>query len=127
MIHCEITATARGRAQWVLSTHQATTPRLALRWLTDRARLLADQLDQPTPLALCPPPGTTLAHDDVPPTLRDWSTNPAEHEHALDILRDGQPLLLTTHDDATHYALHASPVPFPVPAWAPDPMPERQP
>ncbi|GGP87674.1 hypothetical protein GCM10010249_01200 [Streptomyces roseolilacinus] len=75
-----------------LGAHDAASPRLALRWLQERTRHVADQLDAPhAQPALC------------------WLTDEAEHERALAYLTAGTGYQLTFHDENTRYVLVAHP------------------
>ncbi|MEV7990694.1 hypothetical protein AB0O67_01925 [Streptomyces sp. NPDC086077] len=75
-----------------LGFHQATSPRLALRWIRDRAGHVVDQLD------------TAYAHPG-----RYWLTDEAEHESALAYLTSGSAYQLTLYDESVRYVLTASP------------------
>ncbi|WP_138908813.1 hypothetical protein [Streptomyces chryseus] len=108
---------------WQLYAHQASTPRTALRWLRGRADALADRID-PDPLeATWLPPGALRPVDetlpDTPTHLRGWVLNQAAHEEAMQLLVEGHPFNLSTHDGTAHYTLTAVPVAFPIPPWAP--------
>lgn len=75
-----------------LGSHQATSPRLALRWIRDRTSHVVDQLD------------TAYAQSG-----HYWLTDEAEHERALAYLTSGSAYQLTLHDESTRYVLTASP------------------
>ncbi|MFP8941134.1 hypothetical protein ACLIYM_06825 [Streptomyces fenghuangensis] len=81
-----------------LGAHTAGSPRLALRWLRDRARHISDQLDPPAARPL-------LA----------WLHDHQAHEHALAVLASGTPYTHTVYDDAIRYLLTARPTPRPYP------------
>ncbi|GAA3618804.1 hypothetical protein GCM10023079_05540 [Streptomyces chitinivorans] len=76
----------------------AGSPRLALRWLRDRARHISDQLDPPAAR-----PVLAWLHDDQ------------THEHALAVLASGTPYSHTIRDDTTRYLLTARPTTRPRP------------
>jgi hypothetical protein len=80
-----------GRAIW-LGSHPATTPRLALRWLRNRACDIADQLDA---AAVRP--------------ARDWIADVREHDRALLALRRGEMYTFTIFDGDFQYVLSARP------------------
>ncbi|UED85205.1 hypothetical protein [Streptomyces profundus] len=80
-----------GRTFW-LSTYQATTPRLALRWLHHRARQIGEQLDPPQARHV----GT-------------WLADRPERERALDQLAAGGLYSHTLHEPPIHYLLTARP------------------
>jgi hypothetical protein len=75
-----------------LSLHEATSARLALRWLKERTSHVTDQLDTPH------------AHPG-----RHWLTDEAEHERALTYLTTGTAYQLTLYDEHTRYVLVAYP------------------
>ncbi|WP_194074703.1 hypothetical protein [Streptomyces barkulensis] len=77
-----------------LGAHTAGSPRLALRWLRQRARHIADQLD---PSAARP--------------LLAWLHDDQAHEHALAVLASGMPYTHTIRDDTVRYQLTAHPTP----------------
>lgn len=75
-----------------LGSHGAASPRLALRWMRERASHVTDQLD-----AAYAQPG------------RYWLTGEAEHERALAYLATGTAYQLTLYDETTRYVLTACP------------------
>ncbi|SOE28432.1 hypothetical protein SAMN05442782_5264 [Streptomyces sp. OK228] len=75
-----------------LGSHDATSPRLALRWLRERTRNVTDQLD----MAYAQPG-------------RYWLRDENEHERALAYLTTGTAYQLTLHDENTRYVLVAYP------------------
>ncbi|WP_171114566.1 MULTISPECIES: hypothetical protein [unclassified Streptomyces] len=75
-----------------LGSHQAASPRLALRWIRDRTSHVTDQLD------------TAYAQPG-----RHWLRDAAEHERALACLTAGTAYQLTLHDESTRYVLVAYP------------------
>ncbi|MFD9506176.1 hypothetical protein [Streptomyces mirabilis] len=75
-----------------LGSHEATSPRLALRWLRERTRNVTDQLD----MAYAQPG-------------RYWLRDETEHERALAYLTTGTAYQLTLHDENTRYILVAYP------------------
>ncbi|MEU3340646.1 hypothetical protein [Streptomyces sp. NPDC006668] len=75
-----------------LSVHDASSARLALRWLKERTSHITDQLDAPHAQ-----PG------------RHWLTDEAEHERALTYLTTGTAYQLTLYDEHTRYVLVAYP------------------
>ncbi|MFD4306788.1 hypothetical protein ACFWRY_29185 [Streptomyces albidoflavus] len=75
-----------------LGAHDATSPRLALRWLRERTQHITDQLD-----AAYARPGL------------HWLTDEAEHGRALAYLTGGTGYQLTLHDESTRYVLLAYP------------------
>lgn len=75
-----------------LGSHDAASPRLALRWLQERTQHIADQLD--------------ISH--AQPALR-WLADEAEHERALAYLTAGSGYQLTLHDENTRYILVVHP------------------
>ncbi|MFD7373735.1 hypothetical protein [Streptomyces mirabilis] len=75
-----------------LGSHEATSPRLALRWLRERTRNVTDQLD--------------MAY--AQPGLY-WLRDETEHERALAYLTTGTAYQLTLHDENTRYVLVAYP------------------
>ena len=77
---------------FLLGTYQATTPRLAIRWLRARAAQVIDQLDPPA----------------AEPTYY-WLADERYHEHALSALAEGQPFAYTIFDDGVRYVLSAQP------------------
>ncbi|MFF4971035.1 hypothetical protein [Streptomyces sp. NPDC001083] len=76
----------------LLGSHDATSPRLALRWLRERTRNVTDQLD------------TAYAQPG-----RYWLRDEHEHERALTYLITGTAYQLTLHDENTRYVLVAYP------------------
>ncbi|MGD9483644.1 hypothetical protein WDH52_10340 [Streptomyces sp. TRM70308] len=93
-VRCEATAHPHtGARPLLLATDIARSPRLALRWLRNRAQHIANQLD--------PPHAQPLRH---------WLVDEAAHEHALHLLATGHPYHLTAYDDEAHYHLHAEPL-----------------
>lgn len=78
---------------FAIGAHIAATPRLALRWLHERARAIADQLDPP-----------------AAQPIRHWLTAPHQHERALATLRQGHTFVYATDDDTVRYTLTAQPV-----------------
>jgi hypothetical protein len=90
---CQAAANPWHTPDWInLGFHQATSPRLALRWIRDRTSHVVDQLD------------TAYAQPG-----RYWLTDEAEHERALVYLTSGSAYQLTLHDESTRYVLTASP------------------
>lgn len=75
-----------------LGSHDATSPRLALRWLRERTQHITDQLD-----AAYAQPGL------------HWLTDEAEHERQLAFLNGGTGYQLTLYDESTRYMLLAYP------------------
>ncbi|MGW5662860.1 hypothetical protein ACWEWG_22595 [Streptomyces sp. NPDC003758] len=75
-----------------LGSHDATSPRLALRWLRERTSHITDQLD------------TAYAQPG-----RHWLIDEPEHERALAYLATGTAYQLTLYDDSTRYVLVAYP------------------
>lgn len=75
-----------------LGSHDATSPRLAMRWLRERTSHITDQLD------------TAYAQPG-----RHWLTDEPEHERALAYLATGTAYQLTLYDDSTRYVLVAYP------------------
>lgn len=75
-----------------LGSHDATSPRLALRWLRERTQHITDQLDA----------------TNARPGLH-WLTDEAEHERALAYLTGGTSYQLTLYDESTRYVLLAYP------------------
>jgi hypothetical protein len=75
-----------------LGSHDAASPRLALRWIRDRTSHITDQLD-----VAYAQPG------------RHWLTDEPEHERALAYLSTGTAYQLTLYDDSTRYILVAHP------------------
>ncbi|WP_425265169.1 hypothetical protein [Streptomyces regalis] len=75
-----------------LGSHDAASPRLALRWLRERTSNITDQLD-----AAYAQPG------------HYWLTDEAEHEQALAYLTTGTAYRLTLYDETTCYVLVAYP------------------
>ncbi|WP_369235499.1 hypothetical protein AB5J56_25985 [Streptomyces sp. R21] len=76
----------------LLGSHNAASPRLALRWLRERTRNVTDQLD------------TAYAQPG-----RHWLTDEPEHERALSYLTTGTAYQLTLHDESTRYVIVAYP------------------
>ncbi|MER8003995.1 hypothetical protein [Streptomyces sp. NPDC095613] len=83
--------TTTGRTVW-LNSRPTSSPRTALRWFRSRVQDVTDQLDWPYAQ-----PG------------RHWLTDEAEHDHARTTLAQGEPYVLTLHDDTTRYVLSARP------------------
>ncbi|GHI47565.1 hypothetical protein [Streptomyces albidoflavus] len=75
-----------------MGSHNATSPRLALRWLRKRTRHITDQLD-----AAYARPGL------------HWLTDEAELERALAYLTGGTGYQLTLYDENTRYVLMVHP------------------
>jgi hypothetical protein len=75
-----------------MGSHEASSPRLALRWLQERTRHITDQLDAPY----------------AQPGLH-WLTDEAEHERALAYLTAGTGYQITLYDESTRYVLVAHP------------------
>jgi hypothetical protein len=71
-----------------LDSHDAASPRLALRWLQERTRHITDQLD----------------HAYARPGVH-WLTDETEHERALAYMARGTGYQLTLYDDSTRYVL----------------------
>lgn len=76
----------------LLGSHDATSPRPALRWLREHTRNVTDQLD------------TAYAQPG-----RYWLRDEREHERALTYLTKGTANQLTLHDENTRYVLVAYP------------------
>jgi hypothetical protein len=76
----------------VLGSHDAMSPRLALRWLRERTMNVTDQLD--------------MAHAQPG---RYWLRDEREHERALTYLTTGTAYQLALHDESTRYVLVAYP------------------
>ncbi|MFI6289550.1 hypothetical protein ACIBCM_33250 [Streptomyces sp. NPDC051018] len=90
---CEATAiTAVPGHAIPLSTHQARSPRLALRWLRARVQDVTEQLD---------PPYAAPAHH--------WLTDEPEHDRARTLLAHGGTYTLTLHDESARFILSARP------------------
>ncbi|MFD4620338.1 hypothetical protein [Streptomyces sp. NPDC058475] len=77
----------------LLGSHDATNPRLAVRWLRERTRNVTDQLD----MAYAQPG-------------RYWLRDGTEHERALAYLTAGTAYQLTLRDENTRYVLMACPL-----------------
>jgi hypothetical protein len=75
-----------------LGSHEAASPRLALRWLRERTGNVADQLD------------TAYAQPG-----RYWLRDETEHERTLAFLTTGTAYQLTLHDENTRYVLAVHP------------------
>ncbi|MGF1239627.1 hypothetical protein ACQSME_20535 [Streptomyces sp. 2-6] len=75
-----------------LGLHDATSARLALRWLQERTRHITDQLD------------TAYARPGL-----HWLTDETEHERALAYMATGAGYQLTLYDDSTRYVLVVCP------------------
>ncbi|UYX93664.1 hypothetical protein [Streptomyces sp. BI87] len=75
-----------------LGSQEASSPRLALRWLQERTRHITDQLD------------ATYAQPGL-----HWLTDGAEHERALAYLTAGTGYQVTLYDESTRYVLVAHP------------------
>ncbi|MFV2118238.1 hypothetical protein ACE14D_07230 [Streptomyces sp. Act-28] len=75
-----------------LGSHDAASPRLALRWLQERTRHITDQLDAP----------------HAQPGLY-WLSDEAEHERALAYLTAGTGYQLILHDESARYVLAVHP------------------
>ncbi|WSP77561.1 hypothetical protein OG324_21205 [Streptomyces sp. NBC_01236] len=75
-----------------LGSRDATSPRLALRWLRERTTNVTDQLD------------TAYAQPG-----RYWLRDETEHDRALAYLTSGMAYQLTLHDENTRYVLVACP------------------
>lgn len=86
-------AHAPGGHTYNLEASVRATPRLAMRWLRERASHIADQLD----------PRATYQ-------LRSWSSGNEALEHALALLVQGNAYTHTILDDGTLYVLLASPL-----------------
>jgi hypothetical protein len=104
---CEVIAylPASGRSYW-LAAAPASSPRLALHWLTDRAELIAEQLDPAT------------AH-----TARAWIADKQAHQQMLLDLTAGGLFTHTITDDGIRHILSARPVQVTAPPW--EGAPER--
>ena len=76
----------------LLGAHDATSPRLAVRWLRERTRNVTDQLD----MAYAQPG-------------RYWPRDETERERALAYLTTGTAYQLALHDENTRYVLVAYP------------------
>lgn len=81
-----------GTSSFLLGSHDAASPRLALRWLRERTGNVTDQLD------------TAYAQPG-----RHWLRDETEHERALAYLTTGTAYQLTLHDENTRYVLVAYP------------------
>jgi hypothetical protein len=91
--HCQAAAYPLHEVRAIpLGSHDAASPRLALRWLRDRTRHITDQLD------------TAYAQPGL-----YWLTDESEHERALAYLTAGTGYQLTLYDDTTRYVLAAYP------------------
>lgn len=96
---CEVIAHTPddGRTFW-LGAHSTSSPRLALRWLRQRADHISNQLDPPA----------------ARPVLA-WLDDDQAHEHALAVLAHGELYTYTVCDDAVRYLLTARPTTRPRP------------
>ncbi|MEU5974275.1 hypothetical protein [Streptomyces sp. NPDC047315] len=114
----EVTAEGPANGKLVcvkLGSTSAPSPRLALRWLRDRARSLADGMDpdpaapwfRATPGALfqLPEPG-----NDAPTDLRRWCADEKAQADALSALASGYPVMRTVTDDGCSYTFAIWPV-----------------
>ncbi len=121
------TAVARSLAdpagRWDLGGTHTTTPRLAVRWLRDRALLIAHALD-PLPGAPGPLPPQCLrevhGHGPNPgAVMRAWLRDEPLREDALARLRTGLPVQVSAADDTVRYVLTAEPAgdPARAPEW----------
>ncbi|CAL9301769.1 hypothetical protein SUDANB66_03414 [Streptomyces sp. SudanB66_2053] len=75
-----------------MGLHDATSPRLALRWLRERTRHITDQLD------------AAYAQAGL-----HWLTDETEHERALAYMTGGTGYQLTLYDGNTRYVLVVHP------------------
>ncbi len=98
-----------------VSLGRLTAPnrRLALRWLREQARRVADGLD-PDPGVRWAPAGTLgrvpEGLSDAPTELRRWCEDEERQRAASDRLAEGLPFHLTVSDHTGSYALRAWPV-----------------
>ncbi|WP_344324074.1 hypothetical protein [Streptomyces macrosporus] len=117
-----------GRVAVQLGSHEAPSRRLALRWLREQARRIADGLD-PDPRASTWVPAGALVplpelSADVPTELRRWCGDEERQRAASDLLAEGLPFHLAVADHTGSYALSVRPVgaadayPDPVPSAA---------
>ncbi|WP_344632962.1 hypothetical protein [Streptomyces glaucosporus] len=108
-----------------LGRHSAPNRRLALRWLREQARRVADGLD-PDPAAPWIPDGT-LARvperlPDAPAELRRWCEDDARQRAASELLAEGLPFHFAVADHTGSYALRAWPVGVTTPALGTSPL-----
>ncbi|GAA2449186.1 hypothetical protein [Streptomyces macrosporus] len=108
-----------------LGHHSASDRRLALRWLREQARRIADGLD-PEPSAHWIPAGTLgrvpERLPDVPTELRRWCEDEERQWAAYDLLARGLAFHLTVADHTGSYALRAWPVGVTTPALGTSPL-----
>ncbi|MGC8920164.1 hypothetical protein AB7952_15860 [Streptomyces sp. PG2] len=87
--HCQAYAYPLNEVRSIpLGSHNAASPRLALRWLRERTWHITDQLDPAY----------------AQPGLH-WLTDQPEHERALAYLASGTGYQLTLYDDSARYVL----------------------
>lgn len=102
----------------LLGRIRTPSPLRAVRWLQVQALRVADGLDpDPAASGWAGHPGTLrelpAGIPDVPSRLRRWAGDEASREAALDRLRSGAPVTLTTADHTGRYSLTIHPVPVP--------------
>ncbi|MFD7115715.1 hypothetical protein ACFWAA_01470 [Streptomyces sp. NPDC059922] len=115
---CEVLAEGevfgtRETVGFVLGTFSTISPKLALRWLRGEAERIADRLD-PDPahstwvmawMRVDPVPTP-----DCPTDLRDWISDPREHQAARDQLAEGAPLSVVMSDSGCRFTFIVWPI-----------------
>ncbi|KUF19498.1 hypothetical protein AT728_03695 [Streptomyces silvensis] len=114
--------------EWLYAGYAAPSPRLAIRWLVERARHLADHIDPPADGGWAPAPALRVrrapdrGHDPAN-ALRTWTADEAEHDQALAAMRDGRLYRFTVADSDQRYSLSVRPIPRTSGRALPPPLP----
>ncbi|NGO68214.1 hypothetical protein [Streptomyces boncukensis] len=104
--------------EWLLAGYRAPSPRLALRWLQHQSHHLSGLID-PRPDMLWAPVGLLHPLDDAldverapdpASALRRWRDDVAEHDQALQAMRDGSLYSFTAADSELRYRLSTRPI-----------------
>ncbi|MYW77477.1 hypothetical protein F610DRAFT_00771 [Streptomyces sp. LaPpAH-199] len=91
-----------GRRTSTLAGVRVGTRRLALRWLRERALILADAHGggDPGPSPTLDGPPVIFHGSDAPDALRAWATSAERQDAAIRALESGRPALVTVTDPA---------------------------
>ncbi|MFH8795076.1 hypothetical protein [Streptomyces sp. NPDC017941] len=101
--------------EWMLAGYSAPSPRLAIRWLAERARHLADHIDPPAEGGWAPAPALRVRRapdrgPDPAAALRAWTLDEGEHDQVLTAMRDGHFYRFTVTDSSQRYSLSVRPI-----------------
>ncbi|MFH8993246.1 hypothetical protein [Streptomyces sp. NPDC017940] len=101
--------------EWMLAGYAAPSPRLAIRWLAERARHLADHIDPPIEGGWAPAPALRVRRAperglDPAAALSAWTADEGEHDQARAAMRDGHFYRFTVADSDQRYSLSVRPL-----------------